>query len=34
MTLSQDPWIENFADTTWSRILEIEQQWKKEKGYV
>lgn len=33
-TLSQEPWIENFVDTEWSRILEIEQQWKKEKGYA
>lgn len=33
-TLSQEPWIENFVDTDWARILEIEQQWKKEKGYI
>jgi branched-chain amino acid transport system substrate-binding protein len=33
-TLSQEPWIENFVDTDWSRILDIEKQWKKEKGYI
>lgn len=33
-TISKSPWVIDYVDTEWSRILEIEQQWKKEKGYA
>jgi branched-chain amino acid transport system substrate-binding protein len=33
-TVPKAPWVEDFVDTEWSKILEIEQQWKKEKGYA
>ena len=32
-TISKSPWVEGFVDTEWSKILEIEKAWKKEKGY-
>jgi branched-chain amino acid transport system substrate-binding protein len=33
-TISKSPWVVDYVDTEWSKILEIEQQWKKEKGYI
>jgi branched-chain amino acid transport system substrate-binding protein len=33
-TIPKSPWVVDFADTEWSKILEIEQQWKKEKGFA
>jgi branched-chain amino acid transport system substrate-binding protein len=33
-TISKSPWVVDYADTEWSKILEIEAQWKKEKGYA
>lgn len=33
-TISKSPWVMDYVDTEWSKILEIEQQWKKEKGYA
>lgn len=34
-TIPKAPWVIDFVDTTsWGKILEIEQQWKKEKGYA
>lgn len=33
-TVSKTPWVVDFVDTEWSKILEIEQQWKKDKGYA
>jgi branched-chain amino acid transport system substrate-binding protein len=33
-TISKSPWVVDYVDTEWSRILEIEKQWKKEKGYA
>lgn len=33
-TVGRSPWVVDYVDTEWSRILEIEQQWKKEKGYA
>jgi branched-chain amino acid transport system substrate-binding protein len=33
-TISKSPWVVDYVDTEWSKILEIEKQWKKEKGYA
>lgn len=33
-TISKSPWVIDYVDTEWSKILEIEKQWKKEKGYA
>ncbi|TDR88133.1 ABC transporter substrate-binding protein [Enterovirga rhinocerotis] len=33
-TVSKAPWVVDYVDTEWSKILEIEQQWKKEKGWA
>lgn len=33
-TIAKAPWVIDYVDTEWSKILEIEQQWKKEKGYT
>jgi branched-chain amino acid transport system substrate-binding protein len=33
-TIQKAPWVVDFVDTEWSKILEIEQQWKKDKGYA
>ena len=34
-TVSKAPWVIDFDDSTaWSKVLEIEQQWKKEKGWA
>jgi len=33
-TISKAPWVIDYVDTKWSTILELEQQWKKEKGYL
>lgn len=33
-TIGKSPWVVDYVDVEWARILEIEQQWKKEKGYV
>ncbi len=33
-TIPKAPWVVDFVDTAWSRIFEIETQWKKEKGYA
>jgi branched-chain amino acid transport system substrate-binding protein len=33
-TVSKAPWVVDYVDTEWSKILDIEKQWKKEKGYA
>lgn len=33
-TIPKAPWVIDYVDTEWSKILEIEQQWKKDKGYA
>ncbi len=33
-TINKAPWVVDYVDVEWARILEIEQQWKKEKGYA
>jgi branched-chain amino acid transport system substrate-binding protein len=33
-TQSKAPWVTDYVDTEWSKILEFEKQWKKEKGYA
>ncbi len=33
-TIPKAPWVVDYVDTEWSKILEIEKQWKKEKGYA
>ncbi|MET0446489.1 MAG: ABC transporter substrate-binding protein [Pseudorhodoplanes sp.] len=33
-TVSKAPWVTDYVDTEWSKILEIEKQWKKEKGFA
>lgn len=33
-TVPKAPWVVDYVDTEWSKIIEIEQQWKKEKGYA
>lgn len=33
-TVSKSPWVVDYVDTEWSKIIEIEKQWKKEKGYA
>jgi branched-chain amino acid transport system substrate-binding protein len=33
-TIPKSPWVVDYVDTDWSKILEIEQQWKKEKGFA
>ena len=33
-TIPKAPWVVDFVDTAWSRIFEIETQWKKEKSYA
>jgi len=33
-TVSKAPWVVDYVDTEWSKIIEIEKQWKKEKGYA
>ncbi|MGA0598234.1 ABC transporter substrate-binding protein [Enterovirga sp. CN4-39] len=33
-TVPKAPWVEDFKDVPWSKILELEQQWKKSKGYA
>ncbi|CEJ10301.1 Leucine-, isoleucine-, valine-, threonine-, and alanine-binding protein precursor [bacterium YEK0313] len=33
-TVGRSPWVVDYVDTEWSKIIEIEQQWKKEKGYA
>ena len=33
-TIPKAPWEVDFVDTEWSKILELEAQWKKQKGYA
>jgi branched-chain amino acid transport system substrate-binding protein len=33
-TIPKAPWVVDFGDTEWSKILEFEKQWKKEQGYA
>ena len=33
-TIPKSPWVINHVDTEWSKIIEFEQQWKKQKGYA
>ncbi len=33
-TVPKAPWVEDFKDVPWSKILELEAQWKKSKGYA
>ena len=33
-TIPKSPWVVDHVDTEWSKILEIEKSWKKEKGYA
>ena len=33
-TISKSPWVMDYVDTDWATILEVEKQWKKEKGYT
>lgn len=33
-TVSKSPWVVDYVDVEWSKIFEIEKEWKKEKGYV
>jgi branched-chain amino acid transport system substrate-binding protein len=33
-TVPKAPWVEDFKDVPWAKILELEQQWKKSKGYA
>lgn len=33
-TIPKSPWVIDYVDTEWAKILEIEKQWKKEKGYA
>ena len=33
-TIGKAPWVIDYVDTAWSKVLEIEQQWKKEKGWA
>jgi branched-chain amino acid transport system substrate-binding protein len=33
-TIPKAPWVVNHVDTEWSKIIEIEKQWKKDKGYA
>lgn len=33
-TVSKAPWVVDHVDTDWSKILELEAQWKKQKGYA
>ena len=33
-TVPKAPWVEDFNDVPWSKILELEAQWKKSKGYA
>jgi branched-chain amino acid transport system substrate-binding protein len=33
-TIPKAPWVVDYVDTEWSRILDVEKQWKKEKGYA
>lgn len=34
VTTAKPPYVENFTATPWSEILELEAQWKKNKGYA
>lgn len=34
VTTAKAPYVENFTATAWSEILELEAQWKKNKGYA
>jgi branched-chain amino acid transport system substrate-binding protein len=33
-TVPKAPWVENFAPFDWGTVLELEADWKKEKGFV
>ncbi|MDB5590334.1 ABC transporter substrate-binding protein [Enterovirga sp.] len=33
-TVPKAPWVEGFQAVEWAKILELEQQWKKSKGYA
>lgn len=33
-TVPKAPWVEDFKEVPWAKILEMEQQWKKSKGYA
>lgn len=33
-TVPKAPWVEDFAGVEWARILELETQWKKSKGFA
>jgi branched-chain amino acid transport system substrate-binding protein len=33
-TVPKAPWVEDFKEVPWAKILELEQQWKKSKGYA
>ncbi|MFT3799828.1 MAG: ABC transporter substrate-binding protein [Burkholderiaceae bacterium] len=33
-TVPKAPWVVDYVDTAWSRILEVEKDWKKEKGFA
>jgi len=33
-TIPKAPWVVDYVDTEWSKIIEIETQWKKEKGFA
>lgn len=33
-TIPKAPWVVDHVDTAWSKIIELEQQWKKGKGYA
>ncbi len=33
-TVPKAPWVEDFAPVEWATVLELEADWKKEKGYV
>lgn len=33
-TVPKAPWVEDFKEVPWSKILELEGQWKKSKGYA
>ncbi len=33
-TIAKSPWVIDHVDTEWSKIVELELQWKKSKGYA
>ncbi len=33
-TVPKAPFVEDFSDVDWGRIVELETQWKKGKGYA